>query len=213
MDQNQSSTPWNSTGGWMLYAWGTYPLSLLGVNLMFLLACIPVVTIPAALCGLNAVVQRYYRQRFAESVTRLFWREFLEAFLKRTVICLAAAAVPVAAVILLRDTLSMPVWLVGSAALMAFALLTMSWFMPQLVLLNLRPGHALRNALIFTCVETKANFAMMALHAVELTILLYALPTSLFLLLFLPVFHVTLVTGIVMPVLQARLVQDDPAQQ
>lgn len=213
MDHTQNPDPRRTLGTWLLYAWGTYPLALLGVNLLFLVACIPVVTIPAALCGLNAVVQRYYRERFAESVTRLFWREFLEAFAKRTLLTLAVVAVPVAAVVLLRNVLSTTVWLVVSAALMAFALVVLSWFIPQLVLLNLRPGQAMKNAAIFTCLETKANFAMMALHAVELTVLIYALPTSLFLLLFLPVFHVVLVTGIVMPVLQEHLVQDAPAEE
>lgn len=213
MDGTHQSPSLRTPGSWVLFAWGTYPLALLGANLLFLAACIPVVTIPAALCGLNAVVQRYYRERFAESVTRLFWREFLDSFVKRTLLTLAVAAVPVAAVVLLRNVLSTTIWLVVSAALMAFALVLLSWFMPQLVLLNLRPGQALKNAAIFTCLETKANFAMMALHAVELTILLYALPTSLFLLLFLPVFHVVLVTGIVMPVLQKHLVQDDPVEE
>ena len=202
-----------SLGNWLLYAWGTYPLQLLGINLLFLAACIPVVTIPAAVCALHAVVQRFYRVRLAESMSRLFWREFLGAFVSRTLLTLGALAVPLAAVLLLRDLLSTAVWLVLSAALLSFALVALSWFIPQLVLLNLTPGQAMKNACIFTCLETKVNFLLMALHAVELTVMIFALPTSVFALLVLPVFHVVLATGLVMPVLQQRLVHDDAPEE
>ena len=211
MDEQISREPEEqSLGAWFLRAWATHPGTLLGMNLMFLVACIPVLTIPAAVCGLNAAVQRLYRQRFAESLFRVFWREFLEKFPKRTAMILGLAAIPTAAVFLLKDVTS--VWaLVLAAVLMALTLVTLSWFIPQLVLLNLKPGQALKNACIFTCIETKVNFILIAIHAVELTAMIYALPTSAFALLILPVLHTVVTTGLVMPVLQDKLVWEDDA--
>ena len=211
MDEQISREPEEqSLGAWFLRAWATHPGTLLGMNLMFLVACIPVLTIPAAVCGLNAAVQRLYRQRFAESLFRVFWREFLEKFPKRTAMILGLAAIPTAAVFLLKDVTS--AWaLVLAAVLMALTLVTLSWFIPQLVLLNLKPGQALKNACIFTCIETKVNFILIAIHAVELTAMIYALPTSAFALLILPVLHTVVTTGLVMPVLQDKLVWEDDA--
>ena len=212
MDQQHSVEPEEqSLGAWFLRVWATHPLTLLGLNLMFLAACIPVLTIPAAVCGLNAAIQRLYRQRFAESVYRVFWREFLEKFVPRTAMILGLTAIPTAAVFLLKDTVTSVWGLVLAAVLMALTLVTLSWFVPQLVLLNLKPGQALKNACIFTCIETKVNFILIAIHAVELTAMIYALPTSAFALLILPVLHTVLTTGIVMPVLQEKLVWEDDA--
>ena len=209
MDQEHSLEQEEQTlGSWFVRVWATHPLTLLGTNLLFLVACIPVLTIPAAVCGLNAAVQRLYRQRYAEAGTRVFWREFLEKFPQRTAMILGLLAVPTAAVFVLKDRMESIWWLVLAAVLMALTLVTLSWFIPQLVLLNLKPGQALRNALIFTCIETKTNFILLAIHAVELTAMIYALPTSCFALLILPVLHTVLTTGLVMPVLQEKLVWD-----
>lgn len=199
-------------GAWFLRAWATHPLSLLGMNFMFLLACIPVLTIPAAVCGLNAAVQRIYREKYAESATRVFWREFLEKFLPRTAMILGILAVPLAATVLLKDNLTSIWGLVLAAVLTALALVILSWFIPQLVLLNLRPGQALKNACIFACIETRINFILMAIHAAELTAMIFALPTSLFALLVLPVLHTVVATGLIMPVLQEKLVWDEEPQ-
>ena len=207
MEVQHSNEEEQALGAWFLRAWATHPLSLLGTNLMFLIACIPLVTIPAAVCGLNAAVQRIYREKYAETTIRVFWREFLEKFVVRTSMILGILAVPVAGVILLKDH---SVWgLVLVAVLLVLALVVLSWFIPQLVLLNLKPGQALKNALIFACIETKINFILMVLHAVELTVMIFALPTSVFALLVLPVLHTILSTGLVMPVFQEKLVWDN----
>lgn len=210
MDEQRSLEPEEqSLGAWFLRAWGTHPLTLLGINLVFLVACLPVLTIPAAVCGLNAAIQRLYRQRFAESVFKVFWREFLEKFALRTAMILGLTAVPTAAVLLMKDSVTSVWGLVLAAVLMALTLVILSWFIPQLVLLNLKPGQALKNACIFTCIETRVNFILIAIHAVELTAMIYALPTSGFALLILPVLHTVLTTGIVMPVLEEKLVWED----
>ena len=117
----------------------------------------------------------------------------------------AAVLLPI---LLLRNLLSGPIWLVTAAFLTSVGLIVLSWFLSQVVYLNLKPAQAMKNSLILLCIETKRNFALLVLHGVELAVLLFGLPLTAFLLLFLPVLHVVIATGITMPVLQSRLAHD-----
>ena len=209
MPENQSGDKGQeSFGEWFLRAWTTYPLRLLGINFMFLIFCIPVLTIPAALCALHGVVQRYYRERYASTDLQVFLAEFRDAFLPRTLLCFGVFAAVVLPMLLLRGLLSEPVWTVAAAILVSLGVTVLSWFLSQVVYLNLKPAQAMKNSLILLCLETKRNFALLALHGIELTLLVFGLPLTGFALLFLPVLHVIIATGITMPALQERLAHD-----
>lgn len=209
MLENQSSDKaQESFGKWFIRAWSTYPLHLLGINFLFLLFCIPVVTIPAAMCALHGVVQRYYRKRYATTDLHTFISEFKDGFLARTLLCLGLFAAVLLMMQLLHSLLPGPIWLVAAAFLVSIGLVVLSWFLPQVIYLNLKPVQAMKNALILLCIETKRNFALLTLHAVELTVLVFGLPLTAFLLLFLPVLHAVIATGITMPVLKKRLAYD-----
>lgn len=209
MEQLPDNESQETIASWTLRVLGTYFFRLLGANLLFLIACIPVVTIPAAFCGLHAVIQGYYRNKHGNTVLRTFFAEFKDAFFKRTILTWLVVAVPILIVILVYGWLDSAICLVLSAIICIMLLVILSWFIPQLPLLNLSPLQAMKNALILMCIETKANFQLMAVHAISLTVMIYIWPMSAFLLLFLPVLNAVLVTGTVMPVLQGRLVQDD----
>ena len=198
-----------SFGSWIKWMFQTFFLRLLGINLVFLICCVPVATIPAAMCGMHAVIQRFYRNQLASAVTSTFFREFLTSFVKRTVIFWTVALVPAALMLLTSSILSGAVWYALAGLLVVAALLVLSWFVPQLVLLNLTTGQALKNALILTLLEPRTNFALMVIHAVSLTVMIFGLPLTGFLLLILPVFLTVLTTGITMPVLQKYLVQTE----
>lgn len=193
--------------GWLSRVLLTFPLKLLGINLLFLVFCIPVISIPAALCALHAAIQRFYREMYSTTVLQNFVGAFLEAFVRRTVLILGLFIIPAVVLVFLRTVLPEPMWLVLAAFFAAALLVLYSWLIPQLVYLNLTPGQALKNALIFLCIETNRVFALIAIHAVGLTILVFGLPVSAFLLLVLPVLDTVLVTGIVMPVLKKYLAQ------
>lgn len=198
-----------SFGEWFVRAWTTYPLRLLGINFLFLMFCILIVTIPAALCGLHAVVQRYYRERYASTDLQTFNGEFRDSFLARTLLTYGLFAVVVLAMQLLYWLLPRPVWMVAAAFLVSAGLVILSWFLSQVVYLNLKPAQAMKNSLILLCIETKRNFALIALHAVELTVMVFGLPLTGFAMLFLPVLHTVIATGITMPALRDRLAHDD----
>lgn len=188
---------------------GNHPLRLLGANMLFLIACIPVVTIPAACCGLHSVVQRFYREIGTATVCGDFYREFKTDFLQRTGLCF----LPMVVVMLVGGVagllLDSAIALVVSAILFLVSMIVLTWFVPQLVYLNLRPVQAMKNALIFTVIETKTNFFLMILHAVVLTVMVFFLPLSGFFLLVLPVLQTVLITGLVLPVLREKLAQDE----
>lgn len=192
-------------GEWFFRVWTNFPLKLLGINLLFLLFCIPVVTIPAALCGLHAAVQYYYRELYYTSALRTFVTAFLESFWKKTILTLGLFAIPVGIISALQNVLPGAIWIVLAAFVAAAIIVVLNWFVSQLVFLNLTPGQALRNSLIFLCIETKRNFALIALHAVVLTVFVFGLPVTGFLLLFLPVLQTVITTGIVMPTLREKL--------
>lgn len=196
-----------SFGTWLQYVWFNFPLKLIGINLLFLVFCIPVMTIPAALCALHGAVQYFYRGMYYTTVLQTFVKSFLDSFVKRTALFLALILLPTVVMILLWNVLPFPVWLVGAAILLSAVLVILSWWIPQLVYLNLTPLQALKNALIFLCTETYRNFALIAIHAVGMTILIFGLPVTAFLLLVMPVLGAVLVTGIVIPVLKKHLAQ------
>ena len=192
-----------------LYVIKTYFFRLLGLNVLFLICCIPVVTIPAALCGLHAVVQRYYRKIYSTAVIRDFFAEFKSDFLKRSGLVWLVLAILAVILVLLRTFANTIILLVVSALVVLATLLLLTWFVPQLVLLNLDAVQALKNALILTMIETKTNFILMVLHAIVLTAMVCLLPMSGFALVFVPVLHTLLVTALVMPVFKKFLIHDD----
>lgn len=195
----------DSFWAWVGWVTRTYFLRLLGINVVFLVCCIPVVTIPAALCGLHGVIQRFYRKQYAMAGTRLFFREFLTDFGKRTASFFLLLA-PYAVVRITWGRLPTAVWYSMSALLLAAVILVANWFLPQLVFLNIGIKHALKNAFLLTALETGRNFGLIAIHTVCLTVLLMGLPITGFLLLLLPGLVAVLTTGLTMPVLRRYLV-------
>jgi len=195
-------------GGWFIRVWVTYPFRMLGVNCLFLIACLPIVTIPAAYCGLNVVVQKIYRKILTVSVFKDFVAEFKTDFLKRLLITTAMIFIPFGVSVFLYGRLDMIVWYCLTAVLVVMVLILFSWFFPQLVLLNLKPMQALKNAFIFMTMNSIRNFFLVLIWTVCLTITLWGWPMSGFLLIILPVIHVMLITGITMPIFKQYLIRE-----
>ena len=212
MEDKRRTGEQDSFGTWIKWLFQTFFFRLLGINLIFLFSCVPIVTIPAAMCGMHAVIQRFYRKQLAFAITSTFWGEFLTSFVKRTVTFWTVLLLPVVIMIFSGGILSTPVWYSLSGLMVIAALLVLSWFIPQLVLLNLSTKQALKNAFILTGYESKTNFVLIVIHALSLTVMVYGLPVSVFLLLILPVLHVALTTGIIMPILWRYLVLAEEPQ-
>lgn len=179
---------------------------LLWANVLCVICCLPIITIPAAISGLFAVVQQYYRKGYGD-VGSAFFKEFKQNFLSRIGITLLLLLLPLVG------------WLLGSmftapwtpyavcAAFSLFALLTLSWLYPQLALLTLKPAHALRNAMILTGVESKRNLGLIVIWVIFGGVMLVMWPLSFILLLFLvPVAPVIAIHTITEPVIENRII-------
>jgi hypothetical protein len=62
-------------GGWdrVWFVLKTHYMELIGLNLLFLIFCIPIVTIPAALAGVTSILMKWTRD---EPV--IFWEDFFQ---------------------------------------------------------------------------------------------------------------------------------------
>ena len=67
---------------------------LIGLNFLYLLCCIPIITIPAATCAMHRVVLNWVRESSFDSVVPAFFGEFKVNFLKRTVFGLLLMLTP-----------------------------------------------------------------------------------------------------------------------
>ena len=186
---------------------------LLWANLLFVVCSLPLITLPAAWCGLHRVVQQYFLHK-PVSVLRTFWQEFKTAFAARLGVIAALLAV-VAAGVWFAAAQTGAVPLVVCALLLAAFFMVTGWLFPQFTLLQLPVGTALRNAVLLTMIETKKNLLLVLLQILPLTLLVFLWPVSMFAVLLVPVAHVLLSTMVTLPVLQARLVHpdEDPGTQ
>lgn len=181
---------------------------LLWANFLCVLCCIPVVTIPASLCGLYAVVQQYYRKGYGD-VNSTFFKEFKQDFFVRLLMGVVLTALPFVG------------WSVGSllgswgaytlCALMAVvSLLVAAWLLPQLTLLTLKPIQALRNAVLLMGLETVRNLGLLLVEVIFGGVLIAFWPLSFLLLLFLiPIAPVIVLNAMTEGVIQQRIIEKE----
>ena len=178
---------------------------LLWANFLCVLCCLPIVTIPASLCGLFAVVQQYYRKGYGD-VNGTFFQEFKQDFLIRLLITAVMVAVPFLGILLGGIFSELLSYVVGALFTVA-ALLVLAWLYPQLALRKLKPMQALRNAAILTGVESKRNLGLLIVEVLFGGVMLVMWPLSFILLLFLvPVAPVIAVHAITEPVSEERII-------
>lgn len=162
---------------------------LIGANLLFVLFSLPVLTLPAALCGLNRVCLSVYRRGSA-----YIWQEFFEEFRKSLLRHLPAAflftLLLLAAYYLMSLGLSnaaLPLWSVifWTLGLLAAAggLGWGSCYFVLAALLEQRSGMLLKNAVLLSLAAPGRTLLRCALAAVFAAAAALLLPVSLFLIL------------------------------
>ncbi len=189
----------------LLHTVGGHFTKLLLANVLTVICSIPIVTIPAALAGLHAVVQQYYRKGYGDVFSK-FFGEFKANFFSRLFIAAVLAVLPVGGWFL-GAQLSDPAAVGICAFFVVLDLLVYGWWFPQIALLKLSPGQALRNAFLMIFIATKENVLLLVLSG--LTIILNTLlwPVSLIpIAIFAPSLFVLLTADIVNPVLDKRII-------
>ena len=155
-------------------------VKLIGLNLLYLLCCLPLFTIPAATCALHRVMLNWVRETSFDAMVPAFFREFRTNFWKRTGFGLLMLIAPY--------SLSYYPMLFGSeggtVAVMGISLVVYfcitKFFYPLVVLLDVSLWQNFKNACIMAVVEWRTTAQLLITAGVlDLMLLVmtnYALP-------------------------------------
>jgi len=189
----------------------THFSKLVLVNLLAVAFSVPLFTIPAAWTAMNAVIQQYYRTGIGD-VWSKFFQEFKTAFFRRLGYSALLAVLPLLG------------WFVGSrfseavgygvcTFFVVMDIFVMGWWYPQMSILKLSPSMALRNAFMLIFIAVGENLKLLIVTVLTAVFVVLLWPVSMIpIVLFLPALIVLLITNIVNPVLDARLIREDGEQ-
>lgn len=185
---------------------------LVTLNVLFLAFCVPVITIPAAFCGLNRVLIKLVREGHC-FLWSDFWKEFKANFLRGMLFGLLCAAILFASYYFLSLSISYGQngfdVITGAIGflLFGFAVLFSSYvfvFLPTLELNNM--GIA-KNAFILSVTEWKTNLVIVGslLTTTLLTIAFFPYTIFVILIILFPFYQLIVCTAINGP-LQRRII-------
>lgn len=198
--------------GRLWYCISTHFWKFIYISFISVLFSLPLVTIPAALCGLHAYVQRIYRRGY-DMEFHVFFGEFKTDFIKRMLTGLPLIILPPAVLLLTLEKGGLTMYLATGVA-SVFSLVCMSWLYPQLALMRLGSLRALANAAILTFSENGKNLLLLIVQVVCMGLFLLLRPISYAALVFVfPGISALLVTDITLPVLKDRLVREDKKEK
>lgn len=136
-------------------------VQLIGLNLLYLICCVPVITIPAATCAMHRVMLNWVRETSFEGMLSAFFGEFKVNFLKRMAFGLLFLIAPL--------SLSWyPLAMGMEGGVVAVFVITMvvyfcisKYFYPLLVLLDVSVWENFKNACILAVVEWKTTLQLL----------------------------------------------------
>ena len=181
-------------GGWrrFFFVLGTHFWKLISLNLLFLAFSIPVITIPAALCGMNRVLIKLYRDGNC-----FVWTEFIKEF--RANLWKALPFGLLGGVMLFASYyfLSLGISSAGNGVsifpaaigvvLLSFSVLFVNYGFVFLPILDLKNRQIAQNAFIFLITEWKTNLVILASVAVTVLFSVSFFPHTIITLAFLSV--------------------------
>ena len=182
-EYNELESPEQSSWAIMLRVVKENWVQMVGMNLLFVLCCLPVITIPAATAALHRVMLDRVRGRWERPLTA-FFAEFRTSFFTRAFVGLLLLLAPVslASYAWMLQKPSVAVGIFAAASLIVFCIT--SYFYPLLVLLDVPVLKNLKNACCMAALEWRTTLLML-LTAGVLDVLLavltaYALPLFVF---------------------------------
>lgn len=162
------------------------------MNLIYVLACLPVVTIGPATAALTSMMRNVYLER-PQFIWHDFWREFKKNFKQSFVIgILDLAAIAVAFFTYKQFTddldadMTTKAMYVVSFAIQAVFLLMNFYIYPQIVALNMKLGGILKNSLILVFVNLPCELIVMAVLVGFASLLAFFFFPAVFFLPFMP---------------------------
>ena len=173
--------------GWkrFFFVLGTHFWKMVTLNLLFLLFCIPVITIPAAFCGMNRVLIKLYREGNCFVWTE-FYKEFRANIWKALPFGLLGGIALFASYYFLSYGTSVSsdgVEVISTALgilLLAVVLLFLNYVFVFLPVLDLKNRQIARNALIFLITEWKTNVIILGIVMGTVVFSIALFPLTLF---------------------------------
>ncbi len=157
-------------GGWrrFFFVLGTHFWKMISLNLLFLAFSIPVITLPAALCGMNRVLIKLYRDGNC-----FVWTEFIKEFRANLwkalpfglfgAFCLFASYYFLSLGTSISQSGIEVITTALGILLLVFAALFFSYVFVFLPTLDLKNNQIARNAFIFMITEWKTNLMILSI--------------------------------------------------
>lgn len=199
------------TGGVKLYLYlmKTYFSRMVALNLLFVLCCLPLVTIPAALAGLSRVCMRLVRDGYC-LLWAEFWQECKQAFFRRLGIYLLLMGVPLALAQWGRILGSPSLYTGILIAAYAISFLLQCYYFPLIAMLDLPPRVNLGNAFSLMMLAWKQTLLLLATIGIPVCLCLFFFPYSAIVPLLIGVSAGQLwICTVVNPQIDKRLVKED----
>lgn len=154
---------------------------LLGLNLLFLVCCLPIITIPSACCAMNRILLKLTEEQ-PVFLRKDYWTEFRQDFGRRLALWLPMVLVPF-------SVSFYTVWLgldrdgTGTRLLCGtLVFLIQSYWYVCMALIDASPGSNLKNAVILMAVEWKKTLQLLLsvglVYGVCLFFPLYSFPAA-----------------------------------
>ncbi|MDL2235206.1 YesL family protein [Christensenellaceae bacterium OttesenSCG-928-L17] len=163
----------------------THITKLVLLNALFILFCLPVVTIPAAMTAMTRVLMKLVRDGNC-LIWQEYWGEFKTNFFGRFGMFLLLAALPYA-VFFYMSIFGVKGTLLTFVPLFFLVLvfLVLCYFFPLAAMVDLRAGQTLKNALYLCILEWKSTLKLLlvaAVYALHVLFFPYTVPLILLLL-------------------------------
>ena len=155
---------------------GQHWVMLIGLNLLYLVCCLPVVTIPAATCAMHRVLLNLVRETSYEGMLPAFFREFKVNFVRRTVFGLLLLIAPFSlSYYPLLFGMEGGVTSMAAISLLLYFCIT-KYFYPLLVLLDVSVWENFKNACIMALVEWRTTVRLiMSAGIIDVMLLLFTM--------------------------------------
>lgn len=194
------------------YVIRNYGGKLVLVNILFLLCCLPVVTIPAALAALNRYISKIFRTGYGFTMGD-YWKEFKQSLLKCLPLGILSFVLGFYAYYLLSvsgnfegSPMRDMIFGIGIGVLIFDILLT-SYVFVMTAMLDLPNRYLLKNALILMIAEWKNSLILAAETFVFAGIILAAAPYSFWLIFLGYSIQQLIVYAIVEPAVNKRIIE------
>lgn len=162
---------------------GTHFWKFISLNLIFVLFCLPVVTIPAALAGMNRVLLLLIRKGhcffwadFWEEFKKSFWRSLLKGVI--TIIGLALAYYLLNIGLTNGQSIYGIVFSALGIVLAVFFAITAAWYFVLVPMLDLPTSALLKNARLLSILEWKQSLSILTISVVMIFLIMLFFPIS-----------------------------------